>query len=258
MRPSPWIVRRPDAPDALRLYCFCYAGGSPASFLAWQDALGPSVAVHAIQLPGRGARFNEAPPDRFADLIATLAAEIAQQGGAPFAFFGHSLGGLLAFELARYQQAHGQRLPQHLFISGCAAARLRSPPKGLHRLADAALLEKLRDYNGTPPEVLANAELMDLLLPAIRADFALVDNYCYRPAAALPMPISVLAGTQEAYDSPAQVHGWGEETSAGCAVHWFEGDHFFIQPRRADVLACIARQLASTTAAAGFSFSMDD
>lgn len=243
MHPSPWLVREhKSVARRLRLYCFCYAGGSASVYAPWQARLDPAIEVCAVQLPGRGSRMAEKPFTSLPDLIKALAQVVARQDDLPFAFFGHSLGGLLAFELARYHRLHYMRMPERLFVSGCDAPQYRSPSRRLHTLSDPELIEVLRDFNGTPPEVLQHRALMDLLLPTIRADFALVDDYVYRPGLPLSMPITVLAGRQEKRTAE-QVEGWRKETLAECHVHWFDGDHFFILPEQQAVLDCIGAGL---------------
>ncbi len=243
MPPTPWLLRRPGPRRALRLYCFSYAGGSPASYLAWQAGLAPDIEVCAVQLPGRGARFNEPSCTSLAQLVDTLAEVIGEAAeatpGQPFALFGHSLGALIAFEVARALAGRGGAQPCHLFLSGCAAPRYRPWRPAIHRFDDAALVRELVTYNGTPPEILADAELMALLLPAIRADFALVHDYQYRPARPLCQPLTVLAGNADRIGSSTEVSGWSEETSGPCRVQWFAGDHFFLHTCAPDVLDCI-------------------
>ncbi|HJU38302.1 MAG TPA: alpha/beta fold hydrolase [Tahibacter sp.] len=244
MQPNPWLVREPSKTSRrLRLYCFCYAGGSAAVYLPWQARLDASIEVCAVQLPGRGNRMGERPFTAMPELIRALAPVIGREDDLPFAFFGHSLGGLVAFELARYRKLHYMRMPEHLIVSGCDAPQFRSESRRLHALPDHELIDVLKDFNGTPPEVLAHRELMDLLLPTIRADFALVDDYVYRPGLPLTMPITVLAGRREDR-SVDQVYGWRKETLSDCRVHYFDGDHFFIFPEQRAVLDCIGAALA--------------
>jgi medium-chain acyl-[acyl-carrier-protein] hydrolase len=238
-----WIVRRPIGIPRFRLYCFCYAGGSAASFLDWQAAVGPSVEICPLQLPGRGARFHEAPYTVFSELIADMSDVIERETKLPFAFFGHSMGGLLAFELARHNMKHGRELPTHLFISGCEAAKYRTSQEKLHLLSDRAFLKHLEKYNGTPPEVLAHPELMKLVLPTVRADFSLVEEYQYTPSPPLNVPVTVLAGRDEVFDSPKKISGWKEETRNACRIEWFEGGHFFIHSSRQAVIECIRAEL---------------
>jgi medium-chain acyl-[acyl-carrier-protein] hydrolase len=241
---SPWLLRRPVPAPRIRLYCFCYAGGNAASFVNWQPLIDQRIEICAVQLPGRGSRFTEKPFDDLGSLIAVLTNVLAQQPAMPFAFFGHSLGGLLAFEVTRAMRNAGQALPLHLFVSGCSAPRYRSPSKGYHRLDDDALLAVLQQYNGTPPDILAHRELMALLLPTIRADFALVEKYAYREEPLLNVPMTVLGGKVDAaIESPQQIHGWLEETSAPGRVRWFKGDHFFIHSEQHAVLDCLVSEL---------------
>jgi surfactin synthase thioesterase subunit len=232
MMSTPWLVRQSGPVRKLRLYCFPYAGGSAAAFAGWPDALGPNIDVCMVQMPGRGTRICEAPLTNLPEVVAAIAQVISSQGTMPFAFFGHSLGALLAFEVSRFMMLHYLQLPVHLFVSGCDAPQHRSEPKGLHRLPDGELIEAIKLYNGTPPEVLDNRELMELLLPLLRADFSLVDNYRYRHGLRLPMALTVLAGNQDDHIDPLQVDGWAKETNSTCDVHWIEGDHFFINTQR--------------------------
>ncbi|MBR8834644.1 MAG: thioesterase [Stigonema ocellatum SAG 48.90 = DSM 106950] len=247
----PWFLPPVGAKRALRVFAFPFAGGSAATFRDWQAGLDPGISLHAVQLPGRGARFAEPPMVSLPVLVNAVCDAIQQGGSQPFAFFGHSLGALVAFEVSRRLQARGLPLPVRLFVSGCQAPRYRSPPEGLSRLSDDRLIAELRHYDGTPQEVLAHRELMDLLLPMIRADFGLVDDYRYSEAPPLPMPLTVLAGRQDRIDRPEQVSGWAEESSQDCQVAWFDGGHFFLIPERAAVLARINRDLAPAVCAVG-------
>jgi len=243
MQATPWLIREPKKHPALRLFCFCYAGGNALAYLPWQAEFGAQVEICAVQLPGRGARLNEAPFTSLPALVRVLAPIIAQRSEVPFAFFGHSLGALLAFEIARFCKLNYLPSPRHLFVSGCNAPQQRGAREGLHRLPDDVLIEKLRDYNGTPPEVLAHRELLELVLPTLRADFALVEDYVYRPGLQLTVPITVLAGRGDVHCPPEQVAAWRKETVDACQVHWFDGDHFFIHSARAAVIDCIAAEL---------------
>ncbi len=256
LQSTPWLVSTPAPASKMRLFCFPYAGGNAFSFVRWQDSLDSSVQVAAVQLPGRGARIGEAPIASMPDLLRALAPVIAAHDDLPFAFFGHSVGALVAFELTRYMHLHGLKLPCRLFVSGCQAPQYRSPSRQLHLLPDAAFTAVLGDYNGTPPEVIQNRELMQLFLPTIRADFSLAEDYRYRRGPLLPMPISVFAGRDDNNKAPGQVDGWTEEGSQPCRVSWFDGGHFFINNARDAVLQQLDAELAmarqSTTQPAAF------
>ncbi|MGH8032930.1 MAG: thioesterase II family protein [Luteimonas sp.] len=241
---SPWLVRRPGPPRSIRLYCFAYAGGHAGVFVSWQAALEPDVEVCSVQLPGRGSRIREPAITSMPQIVEHIADAIAQQGNeTPFAFFGHSLGALLAFEVACHLQQRGLPAPMHLFVSGCEAPTHRGRARALHLLSDAQLLEEVRNFNGTPPEALASSELMALVLPMLRADFALAMEYTYRPGPPLAMPLTVLAGTQDRNGCWDQVDHWAAQTRERCRVQWFNGDHFFINSQQRAVLDCVRDEL---------------
>jgi len=176
--------------------------------------------------------------------VATLAAEIASLDDLPFAFFGHSLGALTAFDVARYQQQHQMTMPRKLIVSGCDAPQFRSPVRNLHELDGEAFIEALAQYNGTPPELLAHKELMSLVAPAIRADFFMAANYEYSTGPRLSIPVTVLAGRDDHDLNLDKIASWQLETSGPCDLHWFDGDHFFLNTSRDDVLALISGNLA--------------
>ncbi len=245
---TPWLVRRPR-PNGLpaarrRLICFAYAGGSASSFHEWPNMLPPDLDVWAVQLPGRGSRFRESTMAVLGELLDRLVPALKFTDPMPTYFFGHSLGALLSFEVARRSDLPCRDVLAGLVISGAAAPRLRGPTKGLHRLEDSELIAELANYNGTPPEILAHRELMQLVLPTIRADFALVERYEYREAAPLPWPMAVFSGERDHFVSSEQIQGWRAETSGPFEVHSFAGDHFFLHSHRDEVLAQLGNVLS--------------
>ena len=244
MKSSPWLLGTAQASAKLRLYCFSYAGGGPQAYASWQAALGPGIEVRAVQLPGRGMRMHEAPLTSMQDLVVAFVQELLVQNGLPFAFFGHSMGALVALEVARFCARHGLALPQQLIVSGAAAPRYRAPSRDLHALPDAELIAALQEYGGSPPEVLEHRELMELLLPMIRADFELIEKYTYRPGRALAMPLTVLVGNDDSHATVDHAQQWQLETTGPCEVHNFNGGHFFIQSERDAVLERVGATLA--------------
>lgn len=243
-------MRLPAGPRRLQLFCFPYAGGSASGFLPWRTGLAADVELCAVQLPGRGARLAEPPLRDLDGLLAALASVIREQARPPFAFFGHSLGALVAFELTRRLRRARLPMPERLIVSAASAPPCRGPSRRLHELDDDALLQALRDYNGSPPEALAHRELMELLLPAIRADFALLHDYRYGAEAALNLPITVLAGRRDTHVPAGSLEGWQECSTVPVRQRWFEGDHFFLHTEIHSVLTVVNAELATIGAAA--------
>jgi medium-chain acyl-[acyl-carrier-protein] hydrolase len=239
MLSAKWLVGTTRPARRLRLYCFAYAGGGAHAYALWQDGLPPDIEVRAIQMPGRGARMSEPAPARMLDLVQQLAAVLAEQDATPFAFFGHSLGALVAFELARLLAARGARGPERLIVSSCTPPQVRDASRQLHTLPDDAFLEALAAYEGTPPEVLAHRELMELVLPTLRADFALAERYVYWPGRPLQVPITVVNGAADPHVVLEDAMLWQRETSAECASVVFAGGHFYLQDQRDAVLALL-------------------
>jgi medium-chain acyl-[acyl-carrier-protein] hydrolase len=231
-----WVTcPQPNPRSRLRLFCLPYAGGGAGVFRGWAAAL-PEWEVCPIQLPGRETRLKEPPFTRLSHLIPVLADQIAPYLDRPFACFGHSLGGLIAFELLHYLRDRGHRPAVHLWVSGCRAPQLPSQPPVMHTLPDAEFLQELSRFNGTPENVLANAELMALLLPTLRADFALIETYEYRSRLPLPCPITAFGGSTDREVPPADLEAWQSHTQAAFACHLLPGDHFFLNTDRETLL----------------------
>lgn len=250
---TPWINGSISQPQAeLCLFCFAYAGGSAQIFRDWAPALLPTVEVCPVELPGRGGRWQEQPYNDLKTLVADLAPVILEvcdcrrqicDHRRPFAFFGHSLGGLISFELARHLRREYGHTPAHLLISGCKAPHLpdREPP--IHALPDPEFLAKIRSFNGTPGAVLENAELIELLIPVLRADFTLLETYTYQTEPLLACPVTVLGGLGDSkVDCPA-LEAWRVQTSAEFSLQLFPGDHFFLHTAQADLLPALASRL---------------
>lgn len=236
MPASPWLIHHPVASSRLRLYCFSYAGGSASIYTPWRELLDGEVDLCAIQLPGRGMRLKEEPVKLLPELVQKVAQQIANEPAVPFAFFGHSLGSLVAFEVTRFLVRYQLARPVHMFASGAGAPQRRSAVPRLHEMDDAAMTAALAKYNGTPPEVLQHRELMELVAPAIRADFGLAADYAYRAGPPLDLPITVFQGTHDPDVNVEQAEAWRLETQGPCDIHWFDGDHFFVDGARAAVV----------------------
>lgn len=241
-----WIKRPGPNPQArLRLFCFPYAGGAASLFRRWPDHLARDIEVCSVQLPGRENRVEEGLFTRLPHLIPGLADALTPQMDRPFAFYGHSMGTLIAFELARELRRRRLVGPTRLFVSGRCAPHVPDPEPPLHKLPDAEFIEGLRRYNGTPEAVLNNKELMEFLVPLMRADFELCETYEYREEAPLECPISAYAGADE--PCRTMLEDWRKQTSSGFEARLFPGGHFFVNTE----MACFVRTI-SKSLSAGF------
>jgi medium-chain acyl-[acyl-carrier-protein] hydrolase len=197
-------------------------------FRNWTPSLPPSVEVYAVELPGRGKRIMEPPFTQLDPLVQTLAQELAPHLHKPFMCFGHSLGGLIAFELSRLLHQNYQLKPTHLWVSATRAPHLRAPTPPIHALPDADFIAELRRYNGTPITVLNNAELMALMLPTLRADFSVLETYHSQSENPTEFPITAFWGEQDAIVSQDEVAAWQAYTTTTFSLQPLPGDHFFV------------------------------
>lgn len=238
--PSFLVHFKPNPGARARLFCFPYAGAGASVYRPWVAAFAPSIEIIGVQLPGRESRFTEPPFDRMGPLLEALLPAIlaaispgldpssAHPPARPFAFFGHSLGALVAFELCRRLRAAGAKLPAHLFVSGRSAPQIALDEEPLHALPDKDLIAGLVRYNGTPAAVLADEELMELVLPAVRADFAIHETYAYASERPLDLPLTAFGGTADDTVTEAHLEAWRPQTSRGFRRQMFPGDHFYL------------------------------
>ncbi|MFC6336762.1 alpha/beta fold hydrolase [Pseudomonas sp. CCM 7891] len=227
-------------PARLRLFCLPYSGASAMVYSRWRRALPEWLQVCPLELPGRGMRMDEPLQRDIKALAAQLAAEISTQLDGPYALFGHSLGGLLAFELAHALRARGLPAPLALFASGTAGPARRDVSEYAIEKTDAQLIARLRELKGTAEDALANHELMQLMLPILRADFLLCGSFHYGEREPLAMPIHVFGGKQDSVRAE-QLLDWQEDTSTGFSLDLFEGHHFFLMQQESSVLCCLRR-----------------
>jgi medium-chain acyl-[acyl-carrier-protein] hydrolase len=243
-----WIkFPKPNPLANLRLFCFPYAGGSSVIFRTWSNGLPETVEVCAVELPGRGAQIKTPPFHRLQPLIEALTPVLLPYLDKPFALFGHSMGALVSFELARLLRKQHGLIPIHLFVSGRRAPEMNDTKPPIHDLPEAAFKEELRRFNGTPEAVLENAELMQLLLPIIRADFAVLETYIYTTEPPFDCPITAFCGLQDPEANGEEMEGWRNHTTADFSLHMLPGDHFFIQSAQALLLAKLGQELQKSS-----------
>jgi medium-chain acyl-[acyl-carrier-protein] hydrolase len=228
---------------SLTLFCFPYAGGSSQIYRNWQGYVRPDISVCLIHLPGRGKRINERPFTKLNTLVEALADAIADQLQRPFAFFGHSMGALICFELAREIRRRHGRTPSQVFASGRRAPQLPSTEPPSYDRSDEEFIAALKRLNGTPPALLDQIETRNLFMPVLRADFEIVDTYSYVPDDPLPCPISVYGGLQDHRIPVPDLRAWEIQTSANCTVRMCVGDHFFINNPGRDFFSVLRREL---------------
>ena len=240
-----WVLRpKPNRRARLRLFCLPYAGGGVSIYRTWPDLLPADVESCHVQLPGRGSRMSEPPFTRLFPLVQTLAQALLPYLDMPFAFFGHSMGALIGFELARHLRRQHDVTPNHLFVSGFRAAQIPDPGVPTHHLPDLEFLTELRRLGGTPDLILRNAELMRLMLPTVRADVALCETYTYLDEAALDCPITAFGGLQDILVNRDDLTAWGEQTHTDFTMRMFDGDHFFINSDRSHLVRAVSETLA--------------
>jgi medium-chain acyl-[acyl-carrier-protein] hydrolase len=232
----------------LRLFCFPYAGGAASVFSAWPGDVPGDVEVCPIQLPGRQGRLEEPPFTRMEPLVKALAQAIQPYLDKSFAFFGHSLGTKISFELARYLRAQGASMPVHLFFSGSNAPQIINSDPAIHILPDAEFVETLRHFNGTPEALLQNEELLQLFLPLLRADIALHETYRYVPGEPFDCPVSVFGGLEDDEVSRENLEAWRVHTRGAFTLRMLPGDHFFLRSAHALLLEDVSHDLRQALA----------
>ena len=239
-----WIVTPKSKVKALyRLFCVPYAGGGASIYHDWQQEFPPEIEVCPIQLPGREHLLRESAQTRIKPLIEILCSQIEPYLDLPYAIFGHSLGAWISFELIRELRRLQCPLPSYFFVSGSKAPQLPDLSFPIHRLPDDKFIAKLESFKGTPQAVLQNSKLMEQLLPVLRADFAVLETYFYTAEAPLNCPIAVFGGQGDAQVTPAELTAWQKQTAAAFNLQMFDGDHFFLNSARQELLKAIATTL---------------
>jgi medium-chain acyl-[acyl-carrier-protein] hydrolase len=246
---NPWVAcDEHESATKLRLFCFPYAGSGATIFQSWQGCLPHTIEVCPVNLPGRERRWHETPFTNLLSLVESLAPHLKPYLDKPFAFFGHSMGALMSFELARLLRKEKWPQPVHLFVSGNSAPQLESTVPPLYNLPEPDLVTELRRLNGTPKAVLDNPELRQLILPIIRADFEICQTYVYRDGPPLESPITALCGTQDEDVSPEALDAWRQQTASAFSLHRLEGDHFFLHAAQQQLLKIIYDELSRSSA----------
>lgn len=238
-----WLAyHTPNSSAHLRLFCFPYGGGNAIVFRNWQKLLPSAVEVCPVQLPGRGGRTMEPSYTSLNEMVRGVANGLLPYLDKPFAFFGHSMGSILGFELARYLRRHYSLQPRHLFVSGRRAPQIPDTDPPTYNLPEPEFKEELRRLNGTPPQVLEHPELMQLMMPLLRSDFAVCQTYKYVPEPPLDCRITAFGGLEDKAEVE-DLEGWREQTNAHFSLLMYPGDHFFLHKVEPQILEVVDIQL---------------
>lgn len=238
-----WIVRyQPNEQATLRLFCFSYAGGGASVFRSWAELLPKSVEVCCIQLPGREYRLGEPAYTRLTPLVQSLTKAILPYLDRPFAFFGHSMGALISFELARQLRRAHDRHPVRLCLGAYRAPQLPNPNIKIYHLPEEVFKVVLR-ADGIPERILQNEELMQAMLPTLRADFELCDTHKFVEEPPLDCPFSLFGGLEDVRVGTADLEAWRIHSSAPSNLSMLPGSHFFLHSSPDLLLAAVASDL---------------
>ncbi|MFZ4826283.1 MAG: thioesterase II family protein [Phototrophicaceae bacterium] len=248
MNPQSWFQHQPiPVPPQLRLYCFPYAGGGTTIYRGWQSLLTlQGLQISPIRLPGREARMREAIPHTLQRLAKDLVDALEHnEMNIPYAFYGHSMGAMIAFEVARELRRRGLPMPVRLFVAAYTPPQMERPLSAISDIVDNDLfLEELEiRYNGVPSALKQSAELRALFVPILRADFNMLDHYVYQPEARLELPIDILVGEQDQHATQDRLLGWKDQTNQISELYLIEGGHFFINETPQSVVQIIETQL---------------
>src|ERR1700761_5430112 len=233
---NPWTVNW-GATESSRssLFCLPYAGGTSLIFQPWTAYLPKEMEIIAIELPGHGGRFREQLIQSLPKLISIMGPAIAPFLQKPYALFGHSLGATLSLELCRWLRLQRLRMPDHLFVSGRVSPQCSISRTATVLESDGEFIAYLQRLGGTPKEVLDDEEMLRLILPVLRADFALSENYRYRSEPPLDCPITAIGGLDDEETSGGRLREWGKQTTRAFNECWLPGGHFFLNSSRREL-----------------------
>ena len=227
------------APRRTRLICFPHAGGPAAAYRPWAPLVPDDVELVAIELPARWTRIAEPALRSIEAIVDALEPELVPLTTDRYALFGHSMGAIVAFELARRLRALGLPPPSRLIVSAARAPHLPREPD-IHHLPEPQFLDGVVGYGGMPAAVLDEPGLLEMVLPSLRGDFTAIERWRYRPGPPLEVPISAFGGTEDPTVDRAQLAAWGEHTRAGFEAQQLPGDHFYLDDRRAELVQILA------------------
>jgi medium-chain acyl-[acyl-carrier-protein] hydrolase len=239
-----WILQKSANTNAdIRLFCFPHAGGGASSYSSWSFELPRMIDVCPIQLPGHENRAGEPLLTSIRAMAAAAAPELAAYCDRPFAFFGHSMGSMVAFELARLLRARGAAMPFLLIASGHIAPDVPLQRRRIFDRPKDEFIAEVSSMEGTPPEILGDPDMLEFFLPPLRADFEACDCYTYLDEPPLDVPILAIGGVDDTAEPWRHVGAWERHTTGVFTLRSFPGGHFFLQRQRREVLREILKGL---------------
>jgi medium-chain acyl-[acyl-carrier-protein] hydrolase len=245
LKSTPWIVGGRLTPNArCRLFCLPHSGSGASQFSLWKNSLPPILDICPIQLPGRENRLRETPFTQIRPIAENLAEALKPFLDRPYILYGFSLGALIAFELARQLRRQKVDPPVSLYALARPAPHLPQTKHPLHQLPDGIFVtELIRRYNGMSPLILQDRELMQLLLPTLRADFTALETYVYQDEGPLACPIRAFGGNLDTTATEDELRAWRLHTEASFELKVFPGDHFFVRNNQQAILRSISDQV---------------
>jgi surfactin synthase thioesterase subunit len=238
---------RPSERASVRIICFPYAGGGAGVFRPWTTHLPAGVDLFVANLPGRDERLQEHTIDRMSRLVVLFVDALASQIDGPFCFYGHSMGALVSYEVTRELRRRGLPLPLHLFIGAFPAPQTKPRKEPVHELPDDQFIAEMVRSKATPTAVLDQRDLLQIVLPRIRADLAVIETYAYTPEPRLPVPITTFGGAADTMVNRAELEAWRQQTTDFFSVRMLLGDHYFIDTNRARLLYYLSSDLQEYT-----------
>ena len=241
-----WFLPHFPKPDAaLRLFCFPFAGGGASTFFHWPKYLPPTIEVWPLQLPGRETRLKEGLLTNLDAIIEALIPAMIAHLDKPFSLFGHSMGALIVFELTRELRRRNLQLPLKIFVAGKRAPHLNNTNPVIRHLPNDELKSELKSSYGSPTLMKAEDadQLMELMLPVIRADLEVLDTYNYTSEPPLEIPVCALGGIDDWAADPNDIRAWGKHTISNFNFYILPGDHFFLNASREELLKILCKEL---------------
>lgn len=251
MRPDSdkWLVplKKAVGDSAVTLICFPYAGSGPDLFRTWSAGMSDNIGLIAVRLPGRGSRISETPYRDWEMLLADTYTALSSRLREPHAFYGHSFGGRLAYEVAHHAAVKYSGHTRHLFVSGCRSPNHPQARPYLHQLPEPEFRAALRDMGGTPAELLNDERLMKLLIPTVRSDIRLAELWDDRHGTPLDVLLTVLYGRDDRVDGRDNMCGWPAFSRRQCELIEMPGGHFFPNTYRRQLLDVINDRLRESS-----------